>query len=394
MAFTRQLTSTEKIYIASDHVSPPCVNQFILEGTGELDKKEWFAAISKVGEVNPGSRLVMKGSLCFGHWVDSGRPPGLTEVDGSSWSGYSPENAPFMLKPLYAEKGPTCEVVLIKGKPLRIAFRSHHAVMDGMGTILWMQDIFRALRGQTLVGYPSRLTEYRLAKSFQKHGRTPAPHHFPAITGKTVGDEAGWRWLRVTVNGKIRQILPKVAWILANEIWLSNYPDCPVRFAVPVNMRPRGNNIHSTGNLSNLIYLDVTPRSTPETITEDLKTQLAKKSDGMLYWCDRLVRYFPLAIIENSLKKEIKAKHNTGLYRNSGIISNVGIIPLEQFTGGGFVTTNIFGLPIGMENIPFFLGIIGSTDHIDLIMGMAKKLAYGGRLEKTLLRVSSQLSNV
>ncbi|HPR92656.1 MAG TPA: hypothetical protein PKW67_01165, partial [Syntrophomonadaceae bacterium] len=146
--------------------------------------------------------------------------------------------------------------------------------------------------------------------------------------------------------------------------------------------------------LSNLIYLDVTPRSTPETITEDLKTQLAKKSDGMLYWCDRLVRYFPLAIIENSLKKEIKAKHNTGLYRNSGIISNVGIIPLEQFTGGGFVTTNIFGLPIGMENIPFFLGIIGSTDHIDLIMGMAKKLAYGGRLEKTLLRVSSQLSNV
>lgn len=246
MAFTRQLTSTEKIYIASDHVSPPCVNQFILEGTGELDKKEWFAAISKVGEVNPGSRLVMKGSLCFGHWVDSGRPPGLTEVDGSSWSGYSPENAPFMLKPLYAEKGPTCEVVLIKGKPLRIAFRSHHAVMDGMGTILWMQDIFRALRGQTLVGYPSRLTEYRLAKSFQKHGRTPAPHHFPAITGKTVGDEAGWRWLRVTVNGKIRQILPKVAWILANEIWLSNYPDCPVRFAVPVNMRPRGNNIHST----------------------------------------------------------------------------------------------------------------------------------------------------
>ena len=394
MTYSRQLTSTEKIYVASDHISPPCVNTIILEGTGRFKQKEWVDAVSRAAEVNPGSRLIMKGPLFLGHWVDSGKPPAVTVADGSSWSGYSPENAPFLQKPLSVEEGPTCEVVLIKGRPLRVAFRSHHAVMDGMGTILWMQVIFNALRGEPLVGYPSRLTEFRLARSFQKKGRIPAPHHFPALTGKVIDDEPGFRWLRITIEGHIRKILPKVAWILANEIWRSNYPGCPVRFAVPVNMRPRGQNILSTGNLSNLVYLDITPDSSPEKISEDLKAQLTDKRDGMLYWGDRFIRYFPLFLIESSIKKEIQAKYQTGLYRNSGIISNVGVIQIDKYEGGGFRTTNIFGLPIGMENIPFFLGIIGTTDRTELIMGMANKLANGGRLESVLRRTADQLSTM
>ena len=394
MAFSRQITSTEKIYVASDHIMPPCVNTIILEGMGQWDPEEWARALGRAGKANPGSRLVMKSSLFGGQWVDSGRPPALSVVDGSSWTGYTPENAPFLTESLRAEKGPTCEVVLIKGDPLRIAFRSHHAVMDGMGTILWMQDIFRALRGESLSGYPSRLTEFRLARSFQKKGRTPAPHHFPALTGKVMGDEPGSRWLRVTIPGQIRRILPRIAWILANEIWLANYHGCPVRFAVPVNMRPRGDNILSTGNLSNLIYLDITPDSTPETIAEDIKTQLANKHDGMLYWGDRFIRYFPLPLIENAMKNEIKAKRDTNLYRNSGIISNVGAVPLEDLAGGGFRTTNITGLPIGMGSLPFFLGIIGTAERTELIMGMANNLANGGRLEKILPKMADQLSSI
>lgn len=394
MVFARQLTSTEKIYVASDNIAPPCVNTIILEGVGKLDPSEWTAALDWAGKANPGSQLVMKSSLLGWQWVDSGQPPELSVVDGSSWTGYSPENASFLNKPLSAKEGPTCEVILIQGEPLRIAFRSHHAVMDGMGTVLWMQDVFRALRGENPVGNPSRLTEFRLARSFQKKGRTPAPHHFPALTGRAIDDEPGSCWRRITIEGQIRKILPKIAWILAQEIWFANYDGCPVRFAVPVNMRPRGNNIRSTGNLSNLIYLDITPESTPATIGMDMKMQLANKYDGMLYWGDRFIRYVPLALLESTMKKEIKNKYQTGLYRNSGIISNVGIVPIDNFTGGGFRTTNITGLPIGMESIPFFLGIIGTTERTELIMGMANKLANGGRLKGVLERIASQLKTI
>ena len=209
-----------------------------------------------------------------------------------------------------------------------------------------------------------------------------------------IGDDPGSRWLRVTIPGQIRRILPRIAWILANEIWLANYHGCPVRFAVPVNMRPRGDNILSTGNLSNLIYLDITPDSSPDTIAGDIKTQLANKHDGMLYWGDRFIRYFPLTLIENAMKKEIQTKQDTNLYRNSGIISNVGAVPLEDLEGGGFRTTNITGLPIGMGSLPFFLGIIGTTEQTELIMGMANNLANGGRLENIMSKLADQLSSL
>ena len=83
MAFSRQLTSTEKIYVASDHIMPPCVNTIILEGMGQWDPEEWARALGRAGKANPGSRLVMKSSLFGGQWVDSGRPPALSVVDGS-----------------------------------------------------------------------------------------------------------------------------------------------------------------------------------------------------------------------------------------------------------------------------------------------------------------------
>lgn len=393
MVYKRQLTSTEKIYIANNRISPPCATQLILEGTGVLDKEPWLAAISQAGDANPGSRLIMKGSLCFSHWEDSGQPPALREVDGSSWSGYSSEGAEFLEMPLSVKNGPSCEVVLIKGSQPRVLFRSHHAVMDGRGTLVWIEEVFRALRGEPLLGNPSRLTEYRLARSFQNQGRIPAPHHFPALTGESIGSEPGSCWQRVSLPGPIPNLLPKVAWILANEIWREN-PRCPVRFAVPVDMRPHGNNIRSTGNLSNLIYLDISPASTPQTITKDLKTQLAENKDGMLYWGDRFIRFFPLYLIEHSVKKEIKQKQKIGLYRNSGLISNLGRLPIERFTGGGFRTTSMFGLPIKMESIPFFLGICGTVDRVELMLGMSKRLANGGRLERTMETLAARLSNL
>ncbi len=38
-------------------------------------------------------------------------------------------------------EGPTCEVVIVHGNPLRLLFRSHHNVMDGRGTFVWMKDV-------------------------------------------------------------------------------------------------------------------------------------------------------------------------------------------------------------------------------------------------------------
>lgn len=82
---------------------------------------------------NPGSRLILRGHLGSCRWVDSGKTPPVREIDGSRWDGLGPVGAPFLQEPLSPIKGPMCEVLLIHGDPLRVAFRVHHGVMDGRG---------------------------------------------------------------------------------------------------------------------------------------------------------------------------------------------------------------------------------------------------------------------
>jgi hypothetical protein len=386
--FSRQLTPTERVYLINAELSPPFANQIIFEGSGEFDASQWRRAVEVAAAVNPGSRLVLKGALAFARWVDSGKTPPVREVDGSRWSGMDPEGAPFLHDPLPTE-GPTCEVLLIHGTPLRVAFRSHHAVMDGRGTFIWADEIFRALRGERPAGNDSTMTEYQAARSFQKKGRVPLPHTFLAPTGMPAGGGGGFTWRRIQLPGRYPDALTQIALVMAREAL--RHREGPVRIAVPVDLRPRVPGLRNTGNITNLVYLDVAKDDTAGTLAHKMKQQMDERRDGELYWADALVRFFPLRMIRRLLKDEIALKLETGLYRNSGIISNMGRVPAEYFSGGGFNATALLGIPPSIDAIPFFIGTAGLKNHLELVLSMPNALAGGGRIEQVMKRMGDEL---
>jgi hypothetical protein len=386
--FSRQLTPTERVYLINAELSPPFANQIIFEGSGELDPAKWKRAVEVAAEANPGTRLVLRGALALARWVDSGQAPPVREVDGSRWSGMDPEGAPFLRDPLPAT-GPTCEVLLIRGNPLRVAFRSHHAVMDGRGTFIWADEVFRALRGERSAGNDSAMTEHQAARSFQKKGRVPPPHTFIAPTGMPSEGGPGFTWRRIQLPGSYPDALARIALAMAHEAW--SRCDGAVRIAVPVDLRPRVPGLRNTGNITNLVYLDVAKNDTPETIARKMKRNMDEKRDGELYWGDALVRFLPLGMIRSSLKKEIARKLGTGLYRNSGVISNMGRVPAEYFSGGGFNATGLLGIPPSIDVVPFFIGTAGLKTHLELILSMPNALAGGGRIEQVMKRLAEEL---
>ena len=389
--FTRQLTSTERVYLVNAEVSPPFANQIIMEGTGVFEVDKWKKAVEVASAANPGSRLVLKGRMNFSKWVDSGKTPPVREVDGTKWDGMGPEGAPFLNTPLSPD-GPSCEVLLIHSNPLRVCIRTLHAVMDGRGTVQWLYDITRALRGEPCIGFNSTLTEQQVAKSFQKKGRTPKPHAYIAPTGKASGNERGFTWRRIQMKGSnYPNGLGQIALILASEAL--RHSDGPVRFAIPVDMRPRMPNMLNLGNITNLIYIDITKDSTPKGIADDVKNQLEEKRDGELYWGDQLVRYMPMSLIRKSLLKEIETKNRTGLYRNSGIISNLGEIPHKIFCSQGFETTDGLGVPPCIDVIPCFCGMARNKDLdvFEIIFSIPKVLANNGRFEALIERIKNEL---
>lgn len=377
--YTRRMSYNDRLFAVAEKICPPCLNQFIAEGEGSADLEKWRHAVKLASEANPGTRLVLKGHLGGSRWVDSGDTPPVTEVDGSSWDGMGPEGAPFLERRLCIRKGPTCEVLLINGNPLRVCFRSHHAVMDGMGLLTWMGDIFGVLRGEEPAGSSATITDTELARANQDQYRKPFPRNNIAPTGKPSGAERGVTWKRIIIPGNYKNILGQIVVLSAREAW--RYQEGPVRFAIPVDLRFRQKGLRSTANLAIAIYVEVKKESTPADIAEDIRKQVAEKRDCMIDRTDPFLRYLPMSFLVKKGNGRIEACNKTGLFGSSGLISNMGKLPMQYFSGGGFNSRIIWGIPPSIENIPFLIGFASREDEVTLSVGMPHTLAGENRME-------------
>ncbi len=393
--YTRKLSVNERTFLMLDDLCPPVANQFILEGNAELDVSKFREAVNLASNANPGSRVVLKGVLGGCRWVETGITPPVREVDGSGWDGWGPAGSEFLTK-LSAKEGPTCEIILLRGNPnpqgnqLRIIFRTLHAVMDGRGTMFWVEDIFRALNGLPCVGSSSTITDTELARTFQKELRTPFPVEHLAPTGRAEGGEHGMVWRHMQLAGKYPNVLARVLILCAREAW--RHSKGIVRFALPVDMRPRMEGLTSTGNLTYSIYTEIRPESTVEEVTNDIARQLEEKREGMLSKGDELYRYVPLWLMKNQLRKIIDGRHRNGLYSISGFISNMGRLPIQYLKGAGFEAKSFWGIPPSIEYFPFFMGIAGYGNTFEMIASVPKALATGGRLEKVMHNIAEGLA--
>jgi hypothetical protein len=388
MAYSRELGATERIYLALKGVCPPMINHLCWDGTGEFDVPKWKEAVRKASEANPGSRSVIKGFNAFSRIVGTGPIPALVEVDGSKWDGMSSDNIPPELtKPLSPYEGPIAELVLIHGNPLRVVVRTHHSFMDGRGSLWWAEEIFRVLQGQELIGSDSSITEHQLCDAFQKEGRTLAPPEYIPPTGPARGDDPGVMWRRKIYPGRYRNPMGQVAILLAKEAW--KHAEGKVRMAIPVDLRARQEGLRSTGNLTNLIYVDVNPNTTTDDFSQDVARQIKEGKDGMIYSGDRLIKYIPIWILRRISRDNINARHATSRYVVSGMITNMGRMPV--FQGGGFTGTQAWGIPSPQRNMPIFVGIAYTNEYLNMIYSIPCVLGDQGRLQELIENVSSGL---
>jgi hypothetical protein len=386
----RPLCATERYYLAYGDLYPDFTIQIFFDGSGSLDLPLWQKAVETASRANPGSRLVLRGLWTFSRWVDSGITPRIRVVDGGTWDGAGPEGAPAVIQePLPPRTGPTSEVILIRGRHPRVGFRAHHAVMDGRGVFTWAEDVFRALRGEAPLGSASRLSDFQAARTFQRRWRTVLPHEFCAPTGMPRGWEHGTIWRHMRIPGRFKEILPQVAVLLSQAAHASG--GGKVRFAVPVDLRPRIQGLRSTGNLTNFIYLDMGPATQVNDVSQSVARQLEDRTDGLQYPGDQLVSCIPLMALKRAIRDDIARKQASGNYRNSGVISYLGYVPTKNFQGGGFKTEYVWGIPPGQQSVPIFAGMISSDHDLALIISLPRSLAGQGRIESLMDRLRKGL---
>lgn len=389
--FQRKVSPLERMFVLLHEMDRPFSNQVVLEGTGTFDKALWEKAIREACEANPGSRLILKGVSGWSKWVDSGIAAPIKVIENSDWSGYGPEGAPFLSDPLMFEKTHSCEVVLVPGNPLRAVFRTLHAIMDGRGTQLWVEDIFRALRGEPLVGTTSTINDEEYVVRLnnpQKWERKKRDCLAP--TGDKDGTEPGFTWRRTRIEGKYSKLLPQAAIAIAKETRKQGPSN--VCFNIPVDIRRWMPEIRSTANLTRRIILYVPPDATVESLSEEIKYKVNNMSREP--WMLNLATWIPLGIMKYVFTKIRQKNLHSGVYHSTGTISNLGKLPIESYQGGGFQAETGFYIPPGTEGKTLFMTLSGCGDFVEVIISMPKTLATNGRLDQLLENVVAQLEPV
>ncbi len=397
--YKRKLSPVERYYISCDKRTlpyhTPCLNQMMVEGTGIVDEKTWAKAVKTASLANPGSRIILKGSLGFACWVDSGKTTPFRVVNGGIWDGQSDTGAPFLEDPLPAYEGPTSEVLLVKCvHKSYIVFRSHHGAMDGRGTQAFADDVFRVLNGGEPLGENSAMSDLDLSTQLTSVRSEMLTDQVRAPTGLPEGNEKGRIWYRRTVTGKFSQVLARIAIGIAQSA--RDYGDTNVRFQLPVDMRPRVKGLRSTANLSGGIMMNVTSETSVSSWQHMIKNKLAEKREAVIpsfmkFVPIRLLCWISLKMMKNANEKLVEKRMLTGQYRATGIISNLGLLPLEQYQGGGFKATSALFIPPDFDTTAFFLTVAGNKNGIELVLRLPKVLATRGRLNKALDAIVSSL---
>lgn len=395
--YKRPLAYSERLYLAANRVMSPFCNRMVLEGVGDVDIVRWRLAVEKASEANPDSRLVLKGILggCF--WEDSGKTPPIIEVDGNGWTGYNGDDMPHQInQPFVPAQGPNCDIIIVYGNPIRIVFRSLHAVMDGQGTMLWIKNIFRALRGETLINTNSSITDYELIDTLhQKETRKNFPKNCVSFTGEKKGkkgEKTDVIWCRKTIAGSHRGLVSKAAVLIAKEVWASD--GFHARFMIPVDLRVHKKELQSTANLSNPLYVELSPDTVSKQVYNDIKGQLQTCREGIAGRFDHLICYTPLWLVAAGIKAVLFTQKISRRYGMSGIISSMGTVDLNDFIGGGFDSSTVYAIPPHPSTIPFFLGIFNTSEHIELTGCITRNLCSERQLVSLMEKIVKGLQSV
>ncbi|MFT4763223.1 MAG: hypothetical protein ACI9OH_000308 [Oleispira sp.] len=399
MTYQRPLSTIERYYVSCDSVNKgqrftPCMNQMVVEGNADIDVDAFRRAVTKASYANPGSRVILKGHLGFSRWVDSEYSTPLRVIE-SNWDGLSNDDADFLLDPLNVRTGPSSEVLVVINKNLNksfVLFRTHHGAMDGRGTLHFAQDVFRCLGGEQAIGENSHITDMQLAQSLNNNAQaSDLGSDVAAPTGKPVKITESdtlqtSRWIRRTLTGKHKGILAKVALETARYTRLQG--ENRVRFQIPVDMRPHQKGLNSTANLTGGIVVNVDLNTDAEQWNQNIKSQLTEKKEAEIprffsFFPFHLLNWIPRKIIHNSNNRLVKKRRIQGQFRTTGIISNLGLLKLEQLSGKGFSAKKCYFIPPEFDTTALFITLAGHPEGVEILMRAPIELD-GGHVEKLL----------
>lgn len=332
----------------------------IIEGVGTVDRDALQRAVDCAADANRAIRVRLRGCLRFMRWVDSGIAPVVRLLPLSDWDGSSERSAPFLLEKLQPLKGGAVADVLIvpcRDGKTRLVFRTVHAAIDGRGFMHWLAEVFRALRGEALLGSDSRLTEPEVkaqhADKVVAEPKAPPVAFIPVIAPSENGrDPLAYVWRRLLLDARLPQLLPGTAVFLAE--WARRHQSGEVAFTIPIDYRGLRTDEMGLGNLTGYLQLSVEEGASPRSVMRQLNQKLQRYADCRRVPGGSLVYWLPLRYLLRRLLAGVdKLLYTSSPALPAGGIVSMGLLKLATYSAPGFDAHVAYGIPgaVGKLNI-------------------------------------------
>lgn len=375
--------SASEYYHASVGTSAKTLEQpryvfFMLRGVAqpELDAATLTQAIAQVAQVNPGIRLRWQGQLGFSRWRSDGLLPRLRIVNDCAWDGLSSAGAEFLdEQPLSLASGPCAEFIWVRQADSRgiLVLRSLHAVMDGMGGMHLLAEIFRALRGEPLLGSNASFSDADLMRAMQIPTSPHTPYETCALTGPAQGDSVGDDWWRISLGPVQSQLLAKMAVALSE--FAHQFSELPARIAIPVDLRRHVPGLVASTNFSNMLFVCLNKGAAVSDFQEQLQQQIEARREAAYPAIYDWLRWLPLSWFDYLLGRR-PSNFNTRKPIETVVISNLGKVDLKQFVSPQFQADDFLVSPMPGNA---FVVLYSLNGQIKIILGLPKILSGQGR---------------
>ncbi|MFE3863032.1 amino acid adenylation domain-containing protein [Streptomyces goshikiensis] len=341
------MSPTERLYLAAGDPRGAMALRIVVEGEGLPDPDELRAALARAADTCPGSRLVLKGRL----WQADGPPPRLRHT-APAGPGRGVPDPGLLTGHTRRTDPPGCEVLVVPGlDPARstLVFSASHALMDGHGALLWVREVFRALRGETARPARAPETDHSLLRRLGSTGRRPAPApDRPSPLGRFDRGPERTLWLRRTLPGHHAALTARLAQALADATGQ------PARAMVPVDLRRHAPEITATGNLTLPLFLDLRP-GTPWTVPQSRLLAALAEDRECAAGFETAAAWLPRTAAALLLRAAQSAGTRADRYLATAVVSHLGRLHLPEYRGGGFTATALYALPVHAPLVPVSL---------------------------------------
>lgn len=375
----RKISCNEQLYLDIQDLTNSFAIQFILEYSGEINKEKFEESINYVLENYNDSNL----KLYKKNWIKVSKKLKVNKIDIKEVNLLNHEI--FNKKINYYTN--TFEVYLINHYEKKyILFKILHAVSDGKGALLLIDNIFKKYINEKIEKCNNSINEEQINKEVLKNNKIHKIYPNVKFTNNVkIIKNYNVSWNILKISGYKSGIISKIANILKDE-----FENELVKFMIPVDIRRHLQEKNLLGNMTLPIFLSSNKTDTWQEINGKLLYSLKNKEELN----KNSINYLNYKSIPKSLRKIGLNIGKTYLNRKNkflagAIISYLGRVDIQKYSNDDFEILDFISLPIQQLGSPFSIVICEVNNSTNIVISRYKEQIE----EESFKKISDKIKN-